>query len=576
VTVQKSIEELSQRVAEAPEPMSSLAQFGSIDQVPIAEVLKYISSQELSGDLQIIAGRAIRTLYFDRGFLVFGGSNLKRYRLTDRLLEAGRVTEKELEMAFRLLKGKGRIGEAMIQAGLITEEELGHEVVRQIKRIVLSSFGLKEGIYSFDERECVVPMDLRLGLSIYRLQLEGIRRMNDRRLILRGLGSLERRLRSSEVPPFSFEQSELWSVEREVMKAAGKGQRLHEILRLVVGNELQVLQAIYGLLRAGILEPATNGQRASKVQEDIGTFLLSNLNKDSSSEQAENVRQEVLLQFDALEQTSASELLEVEEAAGEEEIRRAYGARQGEWNKKHALIAGEKSMSVKVEEIKRRLARAHESILEKKKSHAAPIEASGDGPKAQTRLQDDAVTDTATVETQPFQAQEEVSAAAGEAGCTDGLQTGGTAEEDDGSATGSKERGTPKEEIKRLFYEIKVRQTVNDIEGVVSLLFEVVRLEPKSPKYEAMLAEALASHPVLGKRAERHFRIALSLDPQNANLHYRLGRYYQKFGQTSRALSEFKVALRIDPHHAQARSAVVEVKKSNATPMEKMFKKFFG
>jgi Tfp pilus assembly protein PilF len=107
-------------------------------------------------------------------------------------------------------------------------------------------------------------------------------------------------------------------------------------------------------------------------------------------------------------------------------------------------------------------------------------------------------------------------------------------------------------------------------------MYEVVELMPHSAKYEAMLADALASHPVLCKRAERHFRRALFLEPQNADLHYRLGRYYQSFKMKSRALSEYKSALRINPKHSKARSALVEDKDANAKPMEQLFKKFFG
>ena len=91
-----------------------------------------------------------------------------------------------------------------------------------------------------------------------------------------------------------------------------------------------------------------------------------------------------------------------------------------------------------------------------------------------------------------------------------------------------------------------------------------------------MLAQAMASHPVLSKKAERHFRRALTLDPQNADLHFALGRYYQSFDMKGRALSEYKTAIRINPKHAEARKAVVEVSQTSPTSVDKMFKRFFG
>ena len=77
------------------------------------------------------------------------------------------------------------------------------------------------------------------------------------------------------------------------------------------------------------------------------------------------------------------------------------------------------------------------------------------------------------------------------------------------------------------------------------------------------------------KKAERHFRRAVSLDPQNAGLRYFLGRYYQSFVMKSRALAELKTALRIDPQHAKARAALVELKGDDSSLQDRL-KGFFS
>jgi hypothetical protein len=545
ITRRSPIEEISSR--------RGLNQVGSTGNVPISEILRDIVTNELSGDLQIISGRIIRTLYFDRGFLVFAASNRKKDRLGTRLLESGRVTEKELEMAFRQKKKDRRIGEAMIDAGLLTEEELGYEVARQARQIVLSAYTLKTGLYSFDERPCVIPMDLRLSLSIYRMQLEGIRKMTKGDLILQGLGTFERPIRPSEMPPFSYDRSELWSVECNVLDASETANGLNEILEQVDGKRIHVLRAAYGLLRSGILKRPNGSHEKPKVQEEMGTFLLSSIGKDlEKTIHPMNVRQEVLLRFDSLETASPSELLEVDENADEEQIQRAVEAKEKEWKKKQALLKNERSLLIKVDEIRDRLARARSELLEK--------EAAPDGSEAGDSGSPDgdfgfAVEDDSQV----------------------GNETNST---EDRAGTGFASDGLPgpstKDEIERLLYDIKIRKAVNDTEGVVSLLYEVVKLAPQNAKFESMLARAMASHPVLGKKAERHFRRALTLDPQNADLHFALGRYYQSFDMKGRALSEYKTALRINPNHTEARKAVVEVKQNGSSSMDKVMKRLFG
>jgi Tfp pilus assembly protein PilF len=75
-------------------------------------------------------------------------------------------------------------------------------------------------------------------------------------------------------------------------------------------------------------------------------------------------------------------------------------------------------------------------------------------------------------------------------------------------------------------------------------------------------------------KAERHFRRALSKDPQNAEAHYLFGRYYQSFDMRSRALAEFKAALAIDPKLSEARSALVELKVPDAGLQDKLKRLF--
>jgi tetratricopeptide (TPR) repeat protein len=570
--------------------------FGSTAQVPFPEVLKEIALQELSGDLQVISGPAIRTLYFNRGFIVFASSNLKRDRLGQRLLQSGKVTERELEMACQMMKGRKRIGEAMIAAGLLSEEELGQEVARQSKRIVLSTYSMKNGIYSFDERHCSIPMELRLGFSIYGLQLEGIRRMTNGRLILQGLGSLLRRLRCSELPPFTVEEADLRPIERKVISATTKGGALGEMAKSVGEDKGKVLRASYGLLCAGILEYADMAPRELKVQEETETFLLSSLDKSEEPSPAINVRQEVLLQFDALERATPDELLDVDESADDETIAQAYENQRQEWEKKQSLIDSEKSLYIKVEEIKRRLAAAHEAMLGKGK--LPPLEGT-EGAGAELEEEEFEFE---------FEIDEEIDAAAAEPADLDFDTSEDPVAVSDAPPSETvveliEEKAPPaervetiavspepetgstippglmkdsKEKLKGILYDLKVRKAVNDAEGAISLMYELVELVPDNSKYEVMLAQALAKHPVMCKRAERHFRRALSLDPQNADYHYRMGLYYKSFNMKSRALAEFKTALRIAPTHSKARSGLVDLKKDSSSTMEKVFKKILG
>ena len=506
---------------------------GSLARIALPEVLKRIALNELSGCIEVTSARIVRTIYLDRGFVVFAASSSEADRLGQLLLESGRIDERELELACSLMQGKRRIGAAIVEAGLLTEEELGRELARQVRRIATAVFGLEEGMYRFDEGRCPIPMELRLGLSIYRIQLEGIREMKSQELVTSALPSRDTLFRLSQFPPFSFEDVRFLPEELLVMEAAKKDRSAPAILSRAGKDRNVVQRAIYGLLCAGILEPADESAEARplKVQEETGTFLLSGIDSADVRSDVENVRQEVLLEYESSERAAPADLLEVDPSAEKDAIQRAYDAKQAAWAEKQRGLDNEQTLCLKVEEIQRRLAKARAELLESE----SPV------PEPPPEMD-------ATVEEEPSVPPRR---AAGK--------------------TSDK-----KAELKRLFNEIKLRKMVEDSEGVISLMYEVVQLEPERAKYEAMLAQSLASHPVMKNKAERHFRRALSMDPQNADIHYLLGRYYQSFDMKSRALAEFKIALRIDPTMASARSAVVELKGSDEGGIQDRLKKIFG
>ena len=108
---------------------------------PVAETLRTIAVERRSGDLQVQSGKAVKTLFFDHGRIVFAASNLRKDRLGEALVALGRITDEEYTRASALLGGerKRRFGEALISAGIMDKTELGRSVARQVNRIVLSN-----------------------------------------------------------------------------------------------------------------------------------------------------------------------------------------------------------------------------------------------------------------------------------------------------------------------------------------------------------------------------------------------------------------------------------------------------
>jgi len=569
--------------------------FGSLANVPIAEVFRRVAAEELSGDLQIHLGSAIKSVYFDHGFVVFAASNLKRDRLGESMIDAGRISRHEFAVASMIMKGsKRKFGEALVQAGVLSEEDLGREVAMQVNRIVLSLFKSKEGIYSFDERGTNIPMDLMVSLSIYRILLEGVRFMTDGKLILAGLPPLNTPVKVAGRPPFTVEPRKLKAVEQELLKGARTPIPLASLLQDPAADRGLALRASYGLWAAGLLESASEtGKRPLKVQEETGVFVLSEIQRKFAKIRATNARQEILMEFDKLDRTSEPELLAGAGLAREPDLDHAFEKRRAEWEQKRAMVENERTLVAKIDVIQERLRQAYDRLRS--------------GPSAEVREEiqggDEApqVFETPAEQTLPPLNEDLFD----EIGMDDMLGSAELATHVEGDETGieettdaaeieaervptveapSPESEKPStllygaarvERVRQLRRDVKLHFQVRDWEHAVSLLYELVELEPEAAQNHAMLARAMARHPVMRKDAERHFIEALRLAPQDADLHFSLGLYYKSFGMHSRAQHEFRTAIRINPRHEDA-TKHLSSGQSAKDPLRDVFKKIFG
>ncbi len=609
----------------------SIGWVGSLHETPLPGVLKKIAIEERSGDFQVITGRTIKTVYFDRGFVVFAASNLKRDRLGESMIDLGRLSRHEFAVASLLMKNSRRkFGQALVQAGLMSEEELGRQVALQVNRILLSLFKVGDGIYSFDERPCIIPVELMVSLSIYRILLDGVRFLTDEDLVRSGLPSMKTRVRVAQRPPFTINVRKLSPVEQDVLRAAGKGVALESIARRLPQERSLILRACYGLCSAGLLEPIAAPARPLKVQEETGSFLLSEIQQKFARIQAKNTRQEILMEFDRLERIPVKDFLKVDQRASRRDVRKAYEAEQRRWEKKRQLVEDERSMVSKVDDIQDRLTRAYSKLmLEREQTPAAsPQPPSGPTPSpalvqalAQASRHVDVSTNpkavvkpepkeavppsvtTKPVVEQPQEAPpppatelppldealiEEVTMEAtpsSDSAVRDDTQPGLEDESTPASPSSTVPGGTDQRaiqyteaqrraRIQQLFRDVKLHFQVRDWEGAVSLLYELVKLAPDSPDYHGMLARAMARHPVMRKDAERHFIKALRIAPQSADLHFSLGLYYKSFGMKSRAETEFRTVLRIQPSHEGARKHLLSRRRKD--PLRDMFRKIFG
>jgi tetratricopeptide (TPR) repeat protein len=551
---------------------------------PIASVIRRLSIERKSGDLQVRSGKLVKTAFFDHGRMVFAASNLKKDRLGEALVALGRITDEEFSRVSALMKGdrKRRFGEALVASGVMDKSEMGTAVARQARRIVVSLFELQEGAASFEERRCTIPLDYMVGVSVSRILYEGIRQMKSQELIQGALEPLDRGVILSPVPPFAFVPKECTAEEREILELAKKRVTVRRLAWASGGLALSRLRSTYALWSAGVLQDADAQNPPQPVtQMETGTFLLSMLQRQKDPSAQEAIRQEVQGELERSAKMDKETWLKVARQAPRAELVRALEEKMERYHALREAVTDDDQIKTDIEVI---LGRAS-AMLRLAKQQPSPGAAPAAARSAPTRAAAAsaparaATPAASTSAPEPLNfdvapepelvlaeaddevlvpVEEEAAEIAlplppervAEARAPESRSASETSEQASGPGSTTFE-GRAK--IEHLLMEGEVRMTVSDYANAITVYEKLVEAAPKVPAYRMRLAVAMACYPRTAKHAEREFVEAMRLDPDNGDYHYQFGLYFKAMKVKSRAVAEMRTAVRLSPRHQAAR-----------------------
>ena len=555
---------------------------------PIAEMMRKISAEHRSGDVQIRSGRMVKTAFFDHGRLVFAASNLKKDRLGEAMVADGKITQEEFDTVSALMRGeRRRFGEALVKAGLADRYDVGGAVGRQVRRIALSLFELTDGAAMFEDRECSIPLDYMVSLSIHRLLYDGIRSMKSEELVLKGLGPLDRAVVLAAVPPFTYELKAKATEEREILELARRRVTVRRLAWGEGGLVFPRLRATYALVSGGVLQAADAKPAAEPtVQAETGMFLLSALHRRPDPSLRDAIRKEVKQELRQSAELDGQAWLKVARTAPRDELLKALEEKMERY---HALRDAVEENDALRKDIEIILGRASSALrLTKRAPDTAPSEtatgrrAREEASAAMAKADPGGETPPPPVdatrpptETDPHVQRREKEipppAPPGPA------PSGGVAPHIDDSLPGVKPGASSfsgKARVEHLLMEGEVRMTVSDYANAVKVYEKLVKLAPKVAAFRLRLATAMTCYPRTQKLAERQYFEASRLEPRNADVHHQWGLYYKVMKIKSRAVAEMRAAVRLNPKHRKAREELeaLSPKDSALTSLKKLFR----
>ncbi len=151
---------------------------GNIKSIPLSDILEDLRLRRASGTLILRRGGIEKGIHVKDGQIIFATSSESKDRLGESLVRAGKITQKNFELALQQYKkhaGLKKMGAILVESGMVPPKELFSGLKIQVKDIIFSLFLWPDGVFEFDER---LPSDvIQLQINFSELIAEIIARM---------------------------------------------------------------------------------------------------------------------------------------------------------------------------------------------------------------------------------------------------------------------------------------------------------------------------------------------------------------------------------------------------------------
>jgi curved DNA-binding protein CbpA len=520
---------------------------GTLNEHPLAELIREIVSEKLSGSLRLEQERIKAVAYFATGALVYATSNLRPHRLSEALRRWGVITDAQFSSLNQAGKSDEEVSHALVEQSILTKEALDELRARLVADVLRPALLWTEGSWSFDPRVRLAG-DIGVRVELPELLMEAARRL-PKNLAARRFPFANERLQPTTAAVNSLP---LQPTEGFVLSRIDAPLRLNELLAISGLPEEETLHAVYALALGGYLEreawprafspeeiakaqaavaaTATQSATAAPVATaaEVGKAPAQEELKPTEPEVDERREVEELLERVA-NATNHYQVLGVSRSIEPNALKQTYHrlARRFHPDRFHQNA----EIHRQVEDAFARIAQAYEALRDKSARAAYDLKLEREKdvrPPASTQPKRDAATSRGSQEATTSSSR--ASSAAG----------GGR------DAEGSFQSG------------LSALKSGNAPLALASFA-EAARLEPKVARYRAQYGQVLAEQEPLRHRAEAEIQAAILLEPGNVSYRVMLAKLYRNLGFIKRAQGEAERARAIDPRNAEAQALLAEL-----------------
>ena len=508
---------------------------GKLTEQPLAELIREISSKNLSGTLRLERERTQTAIYFDSGQLIYAACNLRALRLREYLSKRDLVAEKDCASLNNNLSDLA-LAAALSASGTLRQQDLDSLLGTLIADVLRVALLWAEGTWEFNDR-ARLDEPVRIQVDTANLLREAAQRMPLKFVCDRFRNPGETISRAAEVP----RSSSFLPAESFMLSRLDEPIRLGDLIASSGLPELEAYRVIYGLALSGVVkrEYWQNAFRTEGAKKSDKTSAraapqtpASDAGKTHSRWTSVSGEEEELEKFLSRlgEATNYYEIMELPPTARADEIKDSYYALARRYHPDRFHLQFGTPLHGKLSSAFARITQAYERLTDPSARSAYD--------KAMERSRRLSESASATARVEP------------------------TVDADDDLKLKTGDARTDSARAEHNFREGLEAMKEDRMDAAISYLAAAARLAPQEARYRAQYGRALGASEQTRRLAENEIQAAVKLDPSNANFRTMLAELYFDLKFHRRAQTEVERALALDPSNEPARSLLRKLEKS--------------
>jgi DNA-binding response OmpR family regulator len=230
---------------------------GEIEHVPLGDVLELLHHQRQTGTLEIESGDLHVAVGLSQGAvdLAIARPSRPEFRIGRYVVDAGLIEEDELERILDVRTGARQLlGTYLMKLGYLRAEDLTRALTRQTSELVYEALRWRRGRYRFS-RLATRPeaAAARLGVPVSAILMEGLRRVDEWRLVEEQIRSFDEIYRPDADAIARFDRNHLSREERTVLDAVDGQRSVRAIVLATRMGSFEVGKILFQLLTSRLV-----------------------------------------------------------------------------------------------------------------------------------------------------------------------------------------------------------------------------------------------------------------------------------------------------------------------------------